>query len=166
MLKILCFALATTAVIAAAFFSGVLIERRRSLREDHLVHAWLIVSIAQAAEVGDEAKVKRLKELQMVAALRCTARADQAEFAWWRQIFILPVESGVERVWMPRIAEYVSKHPELRLTNEERSPILLYLGKGHEIKNKPANQALVPTPAAVTPVADASVAPSAGAAHL
>jgi len=35
-----------------------------------------------------------------------------------------------------------------------------------EIRKDPPNQALVPTPASVTPAADAPVAPDAGAAHL
>ena len=94
------------------------------------MHASLIVNIAEALEVGHEARAKSLKELQLVAALRCTIRAEEPEFAWWRQIANWPIESG-ERdvVWMPRIAEYVSKHPEIRLTPEERAAILHYLRK-------------------------------------
>jgi hypothetical protein len=36
----------------------------------------------------------------------------------------------------------------------------------HEAPSTEPNQALVPTPASVTPAADAPVAPDAGAAHL
>jgi hypothetical protein len=43
--------------------------------------------------------------------------------------------------------------------------VLLYQELQNEIKNR-SNQALVPTPASVTPAADAPVAPDAGAAHL
>jgi hypothetical protein len=138
----------------AAFYTGIAMERLRSRRDDHVVHASLIVAIAKANEAGNSRAVKRLSELQMLAALRCTV--NESDIIWTKYMFEFPQETGVRSIFMPAIADYVNIHPEIRLTEAERSQILKYLGKNEGVggwESTLANHSPDPTPASVTPVA-------------